>query len=135
MAEEENKIYIDSKLNNSIRAYKEYDNIIYTIGINNIILGLIKINTISSEKEDENKTIDESYLKKIRDIIPIGSYINGCLLIYNENTFEDFESVLNDHFEKIKQINKNLILNKSEEEINYIQLALKELLYFLNFFY
>lgn len=64
MAEEENKIYIDSKLNNSIRAYKEYDNIIYTIGINNIILGLIKINTISSEKEDENKTIDESYLKK-----------------------------------------------------------------------
>ena len=129
MAEEENKIYIDSKLNNSIRAYKEYDNIIYTIGINNIILGLIKINTISSEKEDENKTIDESYLKKIRDIIPIGSYINGCLLIYNENTFEDFESVLNDHIEKIKQINKNLILNKSEEEINYIQLALKEILY------
>ena len=128
MAEEENKIYIDSKLNNSIRAYKEYDNIIYTIGINNIILGLIKINTISSEKEDENKTIDESYLKKIRDIIPIGSYINGCLLIYNENTFEDFESVLNDHIEKIKQINKNLILNKSEEEINYIQLALKEIL-------
>ena len=64
MAEEENKIYIDSKLNNSIRAYKEYDNIIYTIGINNIILGLIKINTISSEKEAELKKQQEEAKKK-----------------------------------------------------------------------
>lgn len=129
MAEEENKIFIDSKLNNSIRSYKEFDNILYTIGINNIILGLIKIKTISSEKEEENKTIDENYINKISSIIPIGSYINGCLAIYNENTFEDFESVLNEEIEKIKKINKNLVLNKSEEEIEYIQLALKELLY------
>ena len=129
MAEEENKIFIDLKLNNSIRSYKEFDNILYTIGINNIILGLIKIRTISSEKEEENKEIDESYLNKISSIIPIGSYINGCIAIYNENTFEDFESVLNEEIEKIKKINKNLILNKSEEEIKYIQLAQKELLY------
>ena len=129
MAEEENKIFIDLKLNNSIRSYKEFDNILYTIGINNIILGLIKIKTISSEKEEENKTIDESYINKISSIIPIGSYINGCLAIYNENTFEDFESVLNEEIEKIKKINKDLVLNKSEEEIEYIQLALKELLY------
>ena len=40
MAEEENKIFMDSKLKNSIRSYKEFDNILYTIGINNIILGL-----------------------------------------------------------------------------------------------
>jgi hypothetical protein len=40
MAQEENKIFMDSKLNNSIRSYKEFDNILYTIGINNIILGL-----------------------------------------------------------------------------------------------
>ena len=129
MAEEENKIFIDLKLNNSIRSYKEFDNILYTIGINNIILGLIKIKTISSEKEEENKTIDENYINKISSIIPIGSYINGCLAIYNENTFEDFESVLNEEIEKIKKINKDLVLNESEEEIEYIQLALKELLY------
>ena len=129
MAEEENKIFIDLKLNNSIRSYKEFDNILYTIGINNIILGLIKIKTISSEKEEENKTIDENYINKISSIIPIGSYINGCLAIYNENTFEDFESVLNEEIEKIKKINKDLVLDKSEEEIEYIQLALKELLY------
>ena len=129
MAEEENKIFIDLKLNNSIRSYKEFDNILYTIGINNMILGLIKIRTISSEKEEENKEIDESYVNKISSIIPIGSYINGCIAIYNENTFEDFESVLNEEVEKIKKINKSLILDKSEEEIKYIQLALKELLY------
>ena len=129
MAEEENKIYIDTKLNNSIRTYKEFDNIIYTIGIDNLILGLIKISSVSSEKEEANKTIDESYLKKIKEIIPLGSYINGCLAIYNENTFEDFESVLNEEITKIKELNKNLLINKSEEEIKYIQLALKELLY------
>ena len=129
MVEEENKIFIDTKLNGLIRRYKEFDNIIYTIGIDNFILGLIKISSKSSEKEEENKMIEENYMNKISDIIPIGSYINGCLAIYNENTFEDFESVLNEEIEKIKEINKNLIINKSEEEIEYIQLALKELLY------
>ena len=129
MVEEENKIIIDSKLNNSIRSYKEFDNILYTIGIDNLILGLIKIRSVSSEKEEGNQSIDESYLKNVKDIIPLGSYINGCIAIYNENTFEDFESVLNEEIEKIKEVNKNLLLNKSENEINYIQLALKELLY------
>ena len=129
MDEEENKIIIDSKLNNSIRSYKEFDNILYTIGIDNLILGLIKIRSVSSEKEEGNQSIDESYLKNVKDIIPLGSYINGCIAIYNENTFEDFESVLNEEIEKIKEVNKNLLLNKSENEINYIQLALKELLY------
>ena len=129
MVEEENKIIIDSKLNNSIRSYKEFDNILYTIGIDNLILGLIKICSVSSEKEEGNQSIDESYLKNVKDIIPLGSYINGCIAIYNENTFEDFESVLNEEIEKIKEVNKNLLLNKSENEINYIQLALKELLY------
>ncbi len=129
MVEEENKIIIDSKLNNSIRTYKEFDNILYSIGIDNLILGLIKIRSVSSEKEEGNQSIDESYLKNLKDIIPLGSYINGCIAIYNENTFEDFESVLNEELSKIKEINKNLLLNKSEDEINYIQLALKELLY------
>ena len=129
MVEEENKIFIDKKLDNSIRSYKEFDNIIYTVGINNLILGLIKIRTISSEKEEANKNIDEFYINKINDIIPIGSYINGCLAIYNENTFEDFESVLNEEIEKIKKINKNLLIDESEEEIKYIQIAMKELLY------
>ena len=127
--EDENTIFVDTKLNNEIRSYKEFDNVLYTIGIDNLILGLIKISSVSSEKEESNQTIEESYLNKISDIIPLGSYINGCLLIYNENTFEDFESVLTQELDKIKKINKNLILNKPEEEIKYAQLALKELLY------
>ena len=126
---EENKVYIDSKISNSIRSYKEFDNILYTIGIDNLILGLIKISTVSSEKEEANNTIDDSYLKKIKDIIPLGAYINGAIAIYNENTFEDFETVLNEQIDKIKEINKDLLICKSEDEIKYIQLALKELLY------
>ena len=129
MVEEENKIFIDMKLNNSIRAYKEFDNILYTIGIDNLILGLIKIRSVSTEKEEGNQNIDDTYLNNLKNIIPLGSYINGCVAIYNENTFEDFESVLAEEISKIKEINKNLLLNKSEDEINYIQLALKELLY------
>ena len=126
---EDNKIYIDSKINNSLRSYKEFDNIIYTIGIDNFILGLIKISTVSTEKEEANTAIDESYKKKIKDIIPIGAYLTGAIAIYNENTFEDFEGILNEQIEKIKEINKELLLNKPEDEIKYIQLALKELLY------
>ena len=126
---ENNKIYIDSQINNTLRSYKEFDNILYTIGIDNLVLGLIKISSISSEKEESNFTIDDSYLKKIKDIIPIGTYLNGVIAIYNENTFEDFETVLNEQIEKVKNINKELLIAKSEDEINYIQLALKELLY------
>ena len=126
---ENNKIYIDSQINNTLRSYKEFDNILYTIGIDNLVLGLIKISSISSEKEESNFTIDDSYLKKIKDIIPIGTYLNGAIAIYNENTFEDFETVLNEQIEKVKNINKELLIAKSEDEINYIQLALKELLY------
>ena len=126
---EENKVQIDSKLSNSIRSYKEFDNIIYTIGIDNLVLGLIKISSVSTEKEEANTTTDESYLKKIKDIIPVGTYLNGVIAIYNENTFEDFETVLNEHIDKIKELNKDLLINKSEEEMKYIQLALKELLY------
>ena len=126
---EENTIYIDSKLSNVLRSYKEFDNILYTIGIDNLVLGLIKISSISSEKEECNTTIEDSYIEKIKDIIPLGTYLNGAIAIYNENTFEDFETVLNEQVEKIKNINKGLLISKSEDEINYIQLALKELLY------
>ena len=126
---EENKIYIDSKINYSIRSYKEFDNILYTIGIDNLILGVIKISSVSTEKEEANTTTDEAYINKIKNIIPVGSYINGAIAIYNENTFEDFETVLNDQIEKIKEINKDLLICKPEDEIKYIQLALKELLY------
>ena len=100
---EENKIYIDSKIGNSIRGYKEFDNILYTIGIDNLVLGLIKISSVSTEKEEANQTTDDSYIKKLKDIIPIGVYINGAIAIYNENTFEDFESILNEQIEKSKK--------------------------------
>ena len=126
---EENIICIDSKLSNSIRKYKEFDNILYTIGVGNLVLGLIKISSVSSEKEEANATIDDSFLKNLKNIIPVGMYLNGAIAIYNENTFEDFETVLNEQVEKIKELNKELLIGKSEDDVKYLQLALKELLY------
>ena len=126
---EENMICIDSKLSNSIRKYKEFDNILYTIGVDNIVLGLIKISSISSEKEEANSTIDDSFLKNLKNTIPVGMYLNGAIAIYNENTFEDFETVLNEQVEKIKELNKELLIGKSEDDVKYLLLALKELLY------
>ena len=126
---DEQKIYIDFKLNNTLRKYKENDNILYTVGIDNYILGFIRISAKSEENESQNYNIEEKYLKKIKNILPIGLYINGVIAIYNENTFEDFETVLNEQLEKIKEINSDLFIAKSKDEIKYIQLALKELLY------
>ena len=112
---DEQKIYIDFKLNNTLRKYKENDNILYTVGIDNYILGFIRISAKSEENESQNYNIEEKYLKKIKNILPIGLYINGVIAIYNENTFEDFETVLNEQLEKIKEINSDLFIAKSKE--------------------
>ena len=118
---EENKIFIDKKCEESIRNYKIGDNILYSFGINNLIFGLIKIKVSSSEDEKLNfeEEIDINNLKKN---IPFGMEINGIFAVYNENTFEDFESVLNEEENKIKKI-----LN--DENKNFYLFALKELLY------
>ena len=115
-----NIIIIDNKLNSVIRSYKQDDNIIYSYGINNIIVGLIKISSISSE--NENKENEEFDYESFKNLIPIGMYINGVIAIYNENTYEDFESVLEEQIEKIQLLQNN-------KKINYIRLALKEMLY------
>ena len=115
-----NTIIIDNKLNSVIRSYKQDDNILYSYGINNIIVGLIKISSISSE--NENKENEQFDYESFKNLIPIGMYINGVIAIYNENTYEDFESVLEEQIEKIKELQNN-------KKINYIRLALKEMLY------
>ena len=115
-----NTIIIDNKLNSVIRSYKQDDNILYSYGINNIIVGLIKISSISSE--NENKENEQFDYESFKNLIPIGMYINGVIAIYNENTYEDFESVLEEQIEKIQELQNN-------KKINYIRLALKEMLY------
>lgn len=115
-----NTIIFDSKINSVIRSYKQGDNILYTYGINNLILGLVKISSVSSENENEDK--DNFNYELFKKFIPIGMYINGVIAIYNENTYEDFESVLQEQCEKIKEL-------EPDKNYNYIQLALKELLY------
>ena len=121
---EKNKIYIDQKLNSIIRSYTKNDNILFTLGIDNLILGLI-----NSENEESNIITDNSYLKKIKDIIPLGAYLNGKIAINNKNINKTFQSILDEHLEKIKIINKDLLIHKSGDEIKYIQIILKELPY------
>lgn len=115
-----NTIVIDNKINSVIRTYKQGDNILYSYGINNLILGLVKISSISSENENEDK--DNFNYEIFKKSIPIGMYINGVIAINNENTYEDFESILQEQCEKIKEL-------QPDKNDNYIQLALKELLY------
>ena len=115
-----NTIVIDNKINSVIRTYKQGDNILYSYGINNLILGLVKISSISSENENEDK--DNFNYEIFKKSIPIGMYINGAIAINNENTYEDFESILQEQCEKIKEL-------QPDKNDNYIQLALKELLY------
>ena len=115
-----NTIVIDNKINSVIRSYKQGDNILYSYGINNLILGLVKISSVSTENENEDK--DNFNYEMFKKFIPIGMYINGVIAIYNENTYEDFESVLQEQCEKIKEL-------QPDKNDNYIQLALKELLY------
>ena len=118
---EENKIFIDKKVEEIIRNYKIADNILYSFGINNLIFGLIKIKVSSSEDEKLNFE-EEININNLMKFIPLGMEINGIFAIYNENTFEDFENILNEEENKIKKI-----LN--DENKNFYLFALKELLY------
>ena len=110
-----NTIVIDNKINSVIRTYKQGDNILYSYGINNLILGLVKISSISSENENEDK--DNFNYEIFKKSIPIGMYINGVIAINNENTYED----LSFEFKKFKDVTDDLeivfiedVIEKSE---------------------
>ena len=116
-----NGIIIDEKLKSTINTYKQDDNILYSFGINNIILGVIKISSESLKNKKENKENEKFDYKLFKNLIPIGMYINGVIVIYKENTYEDIKIILKEQCEKITEF-------QSEKKVNYIQLALKEML-------
>ena len=103
--EDTQHVIIDSKVNQIIRSYKENDQLFYTYGVDNIIFGMIK---------SENFSYDT-----FSSVMPVGVYINGVIAVYNENTYEDFETVLNDEIEKIKKE----ITHSENDDIKYIALA------------
>ena len=105
----DDKFYIDTLANQKIRAYKEGDHILYLIGYNNYILDV-----------QNNESFDYNDFKAVS---PVGIDIIGSIAIYNENTFEDFETVLNEFNDNIK----NNIIHDSNR--NLIGLAIKEILY------
>ena len=67
---EENKIFIDKKVEEIIRNYKIADNILYSFGINNLIFGLIKIKVSSSEDEKLNFE-EEININNLMKFIPL----------------------------------------------------------------
>ena len=81
-----NGIIIDEKLKSIINTYKQDNNILYSFGINNIIVGVIKISSVSLKNKKENKENDKFDYKLFKNLIPIGMYINGVIVIYKENT-------------------------------------------------
>ena len=116
-----NGIIIDEKLKSTINTYKQDDNILCSFGINNIILGVIKISSESLKNKKENKENEKFDYKLFKNLIPIGMYINGVIVTYKENTYEDIKIILKEQCEKITEF-------QSEKKVNYIQLALKEML-------
>ena len=126
------QILFDTKLSAVLRSYNKGDNILYTFGIDDVILGLIKASHLSTEEyieSDKKENINEILKGTLDDIMPVGIYINGVIAIYNENTFEDFESLLEEEVNKIKDLNAILNVPKFYSDIKYIQLAVKEVLY------
>lgn len=85
---------IDSLLEKDIRLYKQNDQTLYLYGIDEYCLGIWK-NSILSEKEEDLMT----------SILPVGIKINGCIFIYNENVYEDFDSLIEAEIEKLKALN------------------------------
>ncbi len=102
---------VDSLLEKNIRLFKQNDQTLYLYGIDEYCLGMWKNNTLSENEED-----------LITSILPVGIKINGCIFIYNENVYEDFDSLIEAEIEKLKDLG---CVNKEK----FFFLVLKDVLY------
>ena len=82
------EIYISKNTEKYLRSFTEGDNIITLYGLKNNILGGFNQSTTQLE--------DFSHL------LPENMQINGFGFIYNENVYEDFESLIGEQMEKFK---------------------------------
>ena len=87
------KVFIDQKAELNFRKFKEGDHIIFLYGINENIVGLWDSHPIN--------------LEKFELTLPSNFQINGMILIYNDNVYEDFDSVIQTELEDLKAIRKN----------------------------
>src|SRR5687768_9355015 len=99
-SDDKNKVYIDKKAERNFRKFKEGDQIIHLYGIDNNILGIYQF----AEKMD---------FEMFEATMPANIKINGIILIYNENVYEDFDSVICEEIGKLSKLTSPvLIANK-----------------------
>lgn len=104
------KVIADNRINSIIRSYKTDDHILYLYGIDNIICGIVNSKSFS--------------YPLFKNIVPIGITIIGVIAIYNENTTEDFEEILNGEIDKIQ-----FDILKNSDDGSLLALAIKDVLY------
>jgi hypothetical protein len=94
------KVYIDKKAEQNFRKYKEGDHIIFLYGIRDNILGLWDSHPLE--------------LDKFELTLPTNMKINGMILIYNDNVYEDFDSLIQTELENLKSLKQisHLIADK-----------------------
>lgn len=94
--ESSNKVFIDKRVEQTFRKFKESDHIIYLYGIDNLILG-----TWLTDLEC-NYSLENFMLS-----LPSGLKINGIIMIYNENVYEDFDQLTQTKIEGLKNVDEN----------------------------
>jgi hypothetical protein len=82
------EIYMSKNAENYIRTFTEGDNIITLYGVRNNILG--GFNQQSTQFEN------------FSNVLPDNMQINGFGFIYNENTYEDFDNLIDHQMDKLK---------------------------------
>lgn len=108
--ESSKEVFLSKKCDKLFRTFTENDNLIALYGIQNYILG-------------GWKTEDFSSFEKISAYLPENLKVNGFALIYNDNVYEDFDSVIQEKLEKIKNSFSNFF------EKNIYVLILKDMKY------
>jgi hypothetical protein len=117
--ESSSKVFIDKRVEQTFRKFKESDHIIYLYGIDNNILG-----TWITDKED-NYSLENFVLS-----LPSGFKINGVIMIYNENVYEDFDSLALTEIEALKNVDE---MYKHLISENIYAFVMKDVLYLDDF--
>jgi hypothetical protein len=112
--ESSKQVFVTNKCDKLFRTLKENDNLIALYGIQNYILG-------------GWKTEDLTSFDKIWTFLPENLKINGFALVYNDNVYEDFDTLIQKKLEKIKNSLSNFF------EKNIYVLILKDMKYIDDF--
>jgi len=117
-------VFLSKKCDKLFRKFTEGDNIIALYGIQNNIIG-------------GWKTEDFTSFEKFSKFLPENLKVNGFALIYNDNVYEDFDAIIQEKLEKIKNslsnvfesniyvfVSKDMKYTDDFEELNFEKTAM-----------